>query len=268
MYTKSELIRQLDTLNVPRDRIVLMHTSLRSIGPVEGNAQGLLDLLIDYFTSDGGLFCVPTHTWSNLGRDKITLDLLHPESNLGTFCTLAANDPRCIRSENPTHSVAVFGNPKLAEEFIRNDVHITTPTAPESCYGKLLEQDGYILLAGVSQTKNTFLHCAEELLSIPNRTSTHPCQVTVRRLSGEITSRELFLFHTDYIRDISYRFHKYETAFRYHHCITDGFLGNAPVQLCSARKITQTIALILKNNGGIDPLAGEQPIPPLWYCTR
>ena len=36
IYKKEELIRQLEQLHTPKGAIVLMHSSLRSIGKVEG----------------------------------------------------------------------------------------------------------------------------------------------------------------------------------------------------------------------------------------
>ena len=44
MYTKSDLFAQLDALHIPRDRGVLMHSSLRLVGQVEGGALTLLRL--------------------------------------------------------------------------------------------------------------------------------------------------------------------------------------------------------------------------------
>ena len=67
--------------------------------------------------------------------------------------------------------------------------------------------------------------------------------------------------------DISCRFVKYDTAFRYHGCISDGFIGDAPTQLCDARKMKETIELIYKNAQGIDPLKDEHPILPKLYCV-
>ena len=64
----------------------------------------------------------------------------------------------------------------------------------------------------------------------------------------------------------SLRFTKFDTAFRYHNCITDGFIGNAPTQLCDAKKMKETVELIYKNSGGEDPLSNELPIPQKWYC--
>ena len=42
MYTKSDLFAQLDALHIPRDRVVLMHSSLRLVGQVEGGALAIL----------------------------------------------------------------------------------------------------------------------------------------------------------------------------------------------------------------------------------
>ena len=91
--------------------------------------------------------------------------------------------------------------------------------------------------------------------------------MAVEMADGRKVSRSIRMFYTDYSEDISYRFPKYETAFRYHGCIRDGKLGNAPVQLCDARKMLETVKLIYENSGGIDPLRTEEPIAQSWYCT-
>lgn len=263
IFTKADIIQQLDALHTPKGVPVLFHSSLRAIGPVEGGAEALLDVLIEYFTRDGGLFCVPTHTWHNLDKE-ITMDMTSDDNCLGAFATVVIRDSRGIRSENPCHSMVVFGN--NAVDFVKDELLVPTPTAPTSCYGKLFDMGGYVLLAGVAHNKNTFLHTVDEILNIPNRMDDKSIPVAVRKKDGQIVSRQLRLFYTDYTEDISYRFPKYETAFRYHRCITDGFLGNAPVQLCSTRKMKETVELIYRNCGGTDPLASEEAIPPKWYC--
>lgn len=267
MYTKNDILSQLHAMNAPQNSVVLMHSSLRSIGNIEGGAQALLDAMIEYFTQDGGLFCVPTHTWDNIDKD-ITLDMDSSANCLGTFATVALKDKRGVRSESPTHSMVVFGDRAKAEDFIKDEPLITTPTAPESCYGKLYAMGGHVLLVGVAHNRNTYLHAVDEILGTPNRMDNRPIRANLRRSSGQVIERELTLYFTDYIDDISYRFPKYETAFRYHKCIVDGFLGNAPTQLCDARKMKETVTLIFQNSGGADPLYGESPIPPAWYCSK
>ena len=61
-FTKQEIIKQLKAMGAPTNGVVLMHASLRAIGPVEGGAEALLETLVEHFTKDGGLFCVPTPT--------------------------------------------------------------------------------------------------------------------------------------------------------------------------------------------------------------
>ena len=43
MFTKEEIIQQLRAMRAPQNSVVLMHSSLRSIGKVEGGAEALLD---------------------------------------------------------------------------------------------------------------------------------------------------------------------------------------------------------------------------------
>ena len=265
VYTKEDIFNQLDKMNIPRDKVVLMHSSLRLIGRVDGGAEGLLDILIDYFTSLGGLFCVPTHTWSNIRKD-ITLDINDPATCLGAFSDIAVKDKRGIRSENPTHSMKVFGDTEKAAAFVAGEIDVTSGTAPESCYGKLYREGGYVLLVGVAQNRNTYLHCVDEMLGAENRLSAEPRRVVIKRASGELVERFVRTHRTDYTPDISMRFPKYETAFRYHGAITDGFLGNAPTQACDARIMKETVELILSNSNGADPLADEKAILPKLYC--
>ena len=261
IYTKEDLLRQLSLMEMPRGGVVLVHSSLRLVGNIEGGGQTLLDALIEYFTADGGLLCIPTHTWGFLRRE-ITLDMTARESCLGALSAIALSDSRGVRSENPTHSMAVFGD--RAEEFVRDELYVTSGTSPESCYGKIYRAGGHILLVGVAHSRNTYLHCAEEMVGMPNRLSAEPREVTVKRASGETVTRRVYTHRTDYTSDVSLRFTKYEMPFRYHGAIRDGFIGSAPVQLCDARIMKDVLELIFKNSG-TDPLVDEKPIPPMLY---
>ena len=263
-YTKREIYESLEGLGAPRDSVVIMHTSLRSVGKICGGAEALLDVMIDYFTARGGLFLVPTHTWHRLDM-PITLDMLASDTCLGSFSDLAAADSRGYRTENPTHSVVIFGDRERAVEYAQGEEALTTPTAPSGCYGKLSRLGGKILLVGVGQMKNTFIHSVEEMIGVENRMETVPTEYTVRRASGESVKRNMRLFYTDYTEDISYRFYKYELAFRYHGAIFDGFIGDAPTQLCDAEKIEKTIRLIYERSGGADPLRDEEMLAPKFY---
>lgn len=265
MYTRNDIIDGLRALGAPRDSVVIMHSSMKAVGEVEGGAEALLDTLIEYFTAEGGLFVVPTHTWDNLGTDKPTLDMNIPESNLGLLTRLAAADPRGVRSKNPTHSVVVFGDRVRAMALISGDEVADTPTSPDTVYAKLYEMGGYVLLVGVAQNRNTYLHTVDEMLGVPHRMTDKRVKTTVKLDTGAVIERNLRFFDDEYHPDISLRFPKYETAFRYHRAIKDGFVGDAPTQLCDAVVMKNVVELIHSRSSGVDPLADEEPITQAWY---
>lgn len=263
-YTKDDILDQLSSLGAPRDSIVLMHSSFSLVGNMEGGAQALLDALIEYFTRDGGLFCVPTHTWHNLDKE-IALDMNDFHTCLGLLPDLAASDERGIRSQNPTHSMVVFGDRSRALDFIADEVKVSSFTDPVGCYGKIYREGGYILLMGVNHSKNTYLHSVDEMLHTPNRMGNTPIDLTVKLKSGELVTSSVAPITSDFTDDISLRFVKYETAFRHHGAIRDGFIGNAPTQLCDAQIMKDVVELIATRSGDKDPLADEFPLPPKLY---
>ena len=269
MYTKSDLLSQLEALRIPRDRVVLMHSSLRLIGQIEGGAKTLLDALIEHFTAEGGLFCVPTHTWANLwATDKqYVLDVNDPHTCLGAFSDFALMDGRGVRSENPTHSMVVFGDREKAEAFVAGEINVISGTAPESCYGKIYQMGGYILLVGVSHARNTYLHAVDEMLHLPNRITEDTTEVKIKRASGEIVTRCVKRHSCSFTNDISARFPQFETAFRYHGAITDGRLGDAPMQACDARIMKQVMETIFAR-ADRDPLSDEAALSPVWYVKK
>lgn len=264
IYTKQEIKDQLAKMNLPQDKPVLVHSSLRLVGNVEGGAEGLLDAMIEYCTAKGGLLCIPAHTWSNLSKE-ITLDMSDPNTSLGAFSSVAVRDKRGLRSANPTHSMVVFGDKSKAEEFVADELKVVSGTDPISCYGKIYREGGYILLVGVAHNRNTYLHCVEEMIGMENRLAKEASDVTVKLVSGELVKSKIKPHRTDFTNDVSLRFVKYETAFRYYGAITDGFVGNAPTQACDARIMKDVMEIIYKNSNGEDPLVSEKSIPQTLY---
>ena len=267
MFTKTDILSQLEAMRAPRGSVVIIHSSLRSVGALDGGAEALLDALIEYFTAEGGLLCIPTHTWGNADME-ITLDMESAENDLGVLSTVAINDGRGVRTENPTHSMVIFGDAERATAFASLDLNIDSPISPEGCYGQIYRDDGYILLVGVGQNKNTFIHTVEEMLDTPHRMTEEKRRFTVRYPGGDVKESYMRWFDESVYGDVSLRFGKFEIPLRYHGVIVDGFVGNAPTQLCSAKKIMEVLRPIYNNIDGCDPLADESMIPPRWYCNK
>ena len=263
MYTKNDIVSALAGMGVPDDKPVLCHTSLRAVGEVEGRGEGFLDALIAHVTSKGGVLLIPTHTWANLGKDCLTLDMLSRETCIGTLPSIAAADPRGHRSIHPTHSMAAFG--EGAEEFISGECMVDSSTSPRGCYGRLRERDGAVLLIGVGHNRNTYLHSVEETMDVPNRLSAELVSTTIRLKDGNIIERPIHCHRAAGISDVSANYPKYEPAFRYHGCIRDGLIGNAPSQLCSAVGMHRVLELIRERSRGEELLRDNSPLDEaLW----
>jgi len=266
MFSKDYILQQLMELGAPKDKPVIAHLSLRAIGEVEGRAEGLLYSFIEYFTKNGGALIVPTHTWSNFDKKKdIILDFNSTETCVGTFPSVALKVGGGVRTDNPTHSAIVFGESSIVNELIKAESTSIIPTPKNGCYGKLFDLDGYVLLVGVGQEKNTYLHAVEEMLGVQNRLSKNPVKMKVKDKDGKITVRDYHYMISEGIYDPSLFFPKYEPAFRKYGAIKDGFIGNAKTQLCSARIMKEVMEIIRNNSGGRELLSDDAPLDKNWY---
>ena len=265
MFTKKQILNQLNSLGVPQDKPVIVHTSLKAIGEVEGRAQGLLDALIEHVTARGGLLIVPTHTWANFYEKRNpVLDMTSNYSCIGTFSCIAAADNRGVRTLNPTHSLCVFGESEKVKEFVDEELFADTPTSHHGSYGKIMDY-GAVLLIGVGQDKNTLLHCVEEFLGIKNRLSKTAVPMLIKKKDGELIEKDFYYMISDEIEDVSVFFPKYEKAFRYFKCIKDGMIGNAKTQLCDARGMKDVVTLIHDRSGGAELLSNDAPLDEKLY---
>ncbi len=273
MYTKATIKEDLRKMNAPQDKVVIAHTSLRAVGEVEGRGEAFLDALIEYFTERGGLLLIPTHTWRSLDRgcDEPTLDMSSHETCIGTLPNLAAAHPMAHRSLHPTHSMAVFDGRTAAyesgaaEDYIAGEVMVDTSTSQNGCYGRILDEDGAVILIGVDHNRNTFLHSVEERMGVLNRLSVEPVETKIRLLSGDIIERPIHCHHAVGCSDVSANYPKYEPAFRHFGAITDGTVGNAHAKLCSARKMAAAMERVRERSHGIELMFDDAPLDESYY---
>ena len=101
-------------------------------------------------------------------------------------------------------------------------------------------------------------------MDVPNRLS-QIRQRQVRYADGRVEVRDHRGHRSEGIRDVSAHFPKYEPAFRYHGYIRDGFVGNAPTQLCSARGMRDVMYLVRERSGGIELLADDAALDEAYY---
>ncbi|MCQ2399942.1 MAG: hypothetical protein MJ072_05505, partial [Clostridia bacterium] len=104
-----------------------------------------------------------------------------------------------------------------------------------------------------------------EEIGVKNRVSGFVKPVSVLREDGKFAELSIRILKADGIGDVSQHYHKLEDAFRYHGGIKYGKIGNADVQLCSAKIMKDVMKLILKRKGDREVLGDDQPLDKSLY---
>jgi len=255
MHTKETLTEQLEAAGIDRHGTVLMHSSMKSIGDVEGGADTVLDALSEYMQE--GLLVLPTHTWSYINEtDNPRFYVETSTVCVGILPELFRKREGVKRSWHPTHSVAALG--KDAESFVAGDERCDTPCHRESAWGRLLDRKAQIMLVGVDFRRNTFVHGIEEWIDIPGRLTEHHEQlITVLGDGTEIAVPS----RRHHGLSWSEHFWKVEELLIEQGAVYRGQLGDAEVMICDTVKMTDILMGMLRENP--DLFSDNEPLPPV-----
>lgn len=262
MLTKNDIIRFLEENGIRHDDKVVIHASLRSIGPIENGADGLIDAMCEYLNE--GLLIIPAHTWDEVGRNNPNYDVKTQVPCIGKLSEVAVSRKDGIRSLHPTHSVVAFG--KGAAEFIKGEVKCGSPAPVNSCLSRLYEENGKVLLIGVGHERNTYLHSVDERLGIPDRLNPNPFVINIKDYDGNIIQSPPFRTHYTVAADtcVSEYYPNYKEAFEYSGAVTYGHLGEALVYFCDCRKMTDTVKKLWEKTDH-DLCIRKEEIPREYY---
>lgn len=262
MVTKKDVFQCLETLGIKKTDKVTVHSSLKSIGEIENGATGLLEAFLEYLCD--GLLIIPAHTWDNIGKTKY-FDVASTPACTGILSRVAMARADGVRSLHPTHSVVVFGNGK--EDYIKGEeLRSSTPNPPDGCLGRLYDENGKILLIGVSHDRNTYLHSVDERLNIPNRISTDFLEITMKDHDENLINiPEFHWYHTEGVPEgVSENYNNYKKALEYSGAAIYSKLGNATVTCCDARKTVDVIKTLWEK-ADYDLCATKKEIPIEYY---
>jgi aminoglycoside 3-N-acetyltransferase len=156
--TVAALRADVSRLMIPQGAIVFVHSSLSSLGFIEGGAASVVDVLIEVVVRDrGGTLAMPTFTSL---RDGQVFDARSSPSQVGAVTEVFRQRSGVVRSVHPTHSVAALG--ERAEWLTSFHHRCGTTFGPGSPLGRLFEAGGYLLGLGVSLGPVTFYHVLED----------------------------------------------------------------------------------------------------------
>ncbi|MCY0898028.1 MAG: AAC(3) family N-acetyltransferase [Firmicutes bacterium] len=164
MVTRSSLVQGLEALGIVRGDALLVHSSFKAFGQVDGGAQTVIDALAEVLGPDG-LLIMPTHTWDTVNARQPVFHVRLTPSIVGYLTEAFRHRAGARRSRHPTHSVAALG--READDFVAGHERWSTPCAKGSPYGRLVDRGGAVVLLGVDLSRMTLFHGFEEWADLP-----------------------------------------------------------------------------------------------------
>jgi aminoglycoside 3-N-acetyltransferase len=243
--TKSDIADGFKGLGLSKGNIVLMHSSLRSFGYVEGGAETVIASILET-VGDEGCVMVPTLTGSitDTSGNPPVFDVSKTSCWTGRIPETFRTDLRAKRSLHPTHSVAAIGM-KTQNNLIEGHEKGRSPCDECSPYYKNALAGGYILLIGVDQECNTTVHCCEEIAGVPYHLQEDMAKIDLIGYSGECITvfNRLHNWHkppTD--------FNKFDDILLSKHIAKISKIGNSTIRLINAGDMLDTCVGILKKH--------------------
>ena len=258
-YTKNDLLEALICMGLKPTDAIMVHSSMKSIGDVEGGADTVVDAFMEYFAE--GLFMTPTHTWAQMSKEYSLFDPETEPACVGIIPNIFRKREGVVRSLHPTHSIAAYG--PTAEEYIKGEENLTTPGEPGGCWSRLIDVKAKILLVGCTHTRNTFIHAVEELLDVPERLTEKTTDFQIKMPDGSIKEVAMYRHFNKVNPYISEEYDKLAQAFYDLGAAKKVKFGDADCILCDAVKIYEVTKKILSHE--INCIIDRKEIPREWW---
>jgi len=176
LNTRESLKNDFIKLGIKQGMVLLVHSSLSSIGWVCGGPVAVIQALMDVVTLEGTLV-MPAHSgnysdpscWENppvpkewINDIKKTMPAYEPHitpiTGIGVVPEVFRKFPNVIRSSHPTVSFCAWG--KYAQIITQNH-SIENSLGENSPLARIYDLDGNVLLLGADFSSNTSFHLSE-----------------------------------------------------------------------------------------------------------
>ena len=242
MYSVDRLLKDIKALGIEKNDILMVHSSLKKVGEIQGGGDTLLNAFCEHL-GDSGLLVLPCHTWGTIDEGG-TYDIDTP-SNLGVLPNLFRVRKDVYRSMHPTHSMCAYG--KGAFDFVQGEIG-NNAFCGNGCMQKLLDMGGKVLLMGVTLTSCTFFHLIEEKTTLSHYWfNDKPTSYKVKLENGQVVDNPIYMTKID----TSEYFDKALDLVKVHPSTKLGKIGNANCILLDCKAIYPVIQNLIKENPNI-----------------
>ena len=163
MTSVDALASQLRSLGVPRGGTVMVHASLRALGPVDGGPAGVVAALDRVVGPSGTLLMV---LGSRDGPEPFDAAHTPADPDVGALAEVFRTRPGTRMSDHPEGRFAARGH--RAAELV-SDVPWDDYFGPGSPLDRLVHRGGVVLRLGADLDTVTLLHLAEYLADVPDK---------------------------------------------------------------------------------------------------
>ncbi|MBQ4629731.1 MAG: AAC(3) family N-acetyltransferase [Clostridia bacterium] len=166
----------LISLGLGKGDSVLIHSSFKSMGEVDGGIQTLVDAILDCIGSTGTLLA-PTLSYEYVPQTNPIYNHVDTPSCVGAVSEFIRSMDGAKRSIHPTHSCAAIGDKR--DFFVCGHENDETPVGENSPISKLPKIGGKVLMLGCFFGFNTSMHGIEEKFPVSYVLSEKPISHTI-----------------------------------------------------------------------------------------
>lgn len=168
--TRSSLCRDLIRLGVQAGDVLMVHSSVRAVGPVTGGAAVIVQALLDAIGPDGTLTAyVDFEKFYEDGDAEIPVfdpRVARAALDHGVLHEVIRTWPGALRSDHPDAGVCAIG---ARAEWIVADHPFHYGYGEGSPFEKIAQAGGRVLMLGAPLDTITLLHYAEHRAQIPHK---------------------------------------------------------------------------------------------------
>lgn len=165
MLTRKDVYDAVVAAGICPGDTVIVHSSFKSLGPVEGGAETVVSGFMDAL-GESGTLVMPTFCQKDFAHSYETWHMDKP-SDVGYLTEYFRTRPGSVRSDQATHSVAAAGANARWLTQTHGHTHKRfgcagdTPFSADSPWEKMYRSGAKVLMLGVGAKYSTFKHYAE-----------------------------------------------------------------------------------------------------------
>ena len=236
-----ELVLNFQKLGLTNGDVLLVHSSYKSFGGVEGGPQTVIDALRSILTEEGTLI-VPTFNYDFCNGKPF--DVKKTPSKMGIISELVRTNSNSKRTLDPVFSFAILGKHR---DYLA-DLKSEHSFGPDSIFAKLRELDAKIMIIGLTYNESmTFFHHIEEIQGCDYR--------YFKEFKGTITNYDdvkqdgkIVLFVRDIERGVQNAVDKMGSIMEQEGIVKNTIIGESEIKIMNVNEVYKRTTEEMKKN--------------------